>query len=107
MKPALLIILAISACEPALAGTAQVKETVCTKSASLAHLGFEDGLAMYSLVDGVDEAITAMDVGGNLWAERMAASAYLSGYSAGLLQSDEPAKFSERYFSVCMEGAGA
>ncbi|RJE82975.1 hypothetical protein [Paracoccus onubensis] len=102
MKPALFAICVLSACQPALAGTAQVKESICTQSANLAYIGVEDGIEMYSIIDGADEAITAANVGGNIWAERMAVSSYLSGYSVGLLQTKEPADFAEYYFAVCM-----
>ncbi|RMC33739.1 hypothetical protein [Paracoccus alkanivorans] len=106
MKPAAIALIAITAsCQPAMAGIADFQHEICMEGAALALHGAEDGLIGASLLDGVDEAITAVNAGGNEQAERMAAASYLFGYADGLLQYQSPEETANQFYAGCIEGA--
>lgn len=73
----------------------------CRDLAEIVYSGVIDGLKMAPLLDGVDEAMTAADTGGDIEAERLIGGAYLSGYSAGLVYID-PAEHAENFFTACV-----
>lgn len=82
---------------PAFAGDADM----CRSFAVIAYNGAVDGMNMAPLIDGVDEAITFSGAGGSLTAERAIASAYLAGYSQGLVFID-PAETASEFFAGCI-----
>lgn len=103
MKPTFIFSILIASCPPAMAdGLDRFHQQICEQTASLHYMGTLDGAEMYPLVDGVDEAITGVNAGGDLVAERLAASAYLSGYAVGLVQANDPAESTVLFFDACM-----
>lgn len=73
----------------------------CESLARAVYNGAVDGLQMAPLIDGVEEALIGANAAGDLEAERAAASAYLIGYSSGLVYLD-PAERAEEYFTLCV-----
>lgn len=106
MKLSIIALAIVTSCRPALAGSSDSGERFCHAGATLALHGAEDGLIGASILDGLDEAITFANAGGNDLAERLAMSSYLTGYSQGLLQDMEPAAIADQFYFGCLSWFG-